>query len=205
MDVDTLRSELEDAQSREILEEIYDAARDIAQIIPTNLPTRHDTEKVDLVAVLEEIRKKRRKDLSRASVSLRLDLEGTPMVWGNGQWMRWIFDRMISNALRFMPDGGILTFSGTVSRKRLLLDVIDTGPGLPAGMRNQLYTGKVIDPRSEGRGWSLLLVKSVLNDFKGDIGYPYKDERGNVFPLDLPLAVDSEVENNGPQGKNPVR
>jgi GAF domain-containing protein/AmiR/NasT family two-component response regulator len=193
MDVDTLRSELKDALSRETLEEIYDAARDIAQIIPTNLPTRHEIEKVDLMAVLSEIQKKRHKELSHASVSLQLDLEGAPMIWGNSQWMSWIFDRMINNALRFMPDGGSIIFSGTISNKRLLLDIIDTGPGLSASKRRQLYKGDVIDPRSDGRGWSLVLIKSVLNDFKGDIYYPYKDARGNVFPLDLPLVVDPEV------------
>jgi GAF domain-containing protein len=200
LDIDTLRSEIQDPQIREILEEIYDAAHDIAQIIPTNLPISHEAEKVDLSGVVAKIFQKRGEELLRSGISIETDLEGIPSVWANGQWMEWIFERMINNAVRFIPEGGKITFSATVSHRRVLLEIIDTGPGLADGVRNQLYADKVSDPQSGGRGWSLLLIKSVLNDFNGDIDYPYKDGRGNVFTIDLPLAQDSEVKSNDPQG-----
>jgi GAF domain-containing protein/FixJ family two-component response regulator len=205
VDVATLRSEIEDSQSREILEEINDAANDIAQVIPSNLPLSYEPDSVDLSAVVRKIRQKRGKELRKTGVSLKTDLKEVPAVWANGQWLEWIFERMINNALRFLSGGGTITFSGRVSNRRVLLDIIDTGPGVPDFMRDQLYADKVNDPDSDGRGWSLLLIKSVLNDFNGDIDFPHKDERGNVFTIDLPLAMTSEVKSNGAQGKNPHR
>jgi len=123
----------------------------------------------------------------------------------NNQWMNWILERMINNALRFIEGGGTIEFSGKVSGKRVLLDVIDSGPGVVPHVRDQLYTDKVIDPESKGRGLSLLIIQSVLNDFNGEISYPNKDQRGNVFTIDLPLALDQEVKNSDAPGKHPYR
>lgn len=194
VDVDTLRSEAQDQQTSEILEEIYEAAQEIALVIPNNLPMSHETEKVDLKSIVNKICQKREEELARARISIESNLEGIPLVLMNYQWLEWIFDRMINNAVRFMPQGGTISFFAEIRNKRLFLDIIDTGPGLPDGLRNQLYTGKVIDPQSEGQGFSLLLIRSVLNDFNSDIEIPRKDHRGNVFTIDLPLALNSEVK-----------
>lgn len=193
--VDTLRSRLTETRNLEILEEIYKAAADIALAVP-NLPYRHETEEVNLAEVLDEVRRKKASDLSRARVSLETRVEGLPSVLGNSRWMMWIFNELINNACRFMPNGGAIIVDGKVVNQRLRLDVIDTGPGPPENIRNQLYTGQVISHKTDGHGMGLLFVKDVLNDFKGDIELPFTDERGNVFTLDLPLATDLESENN---------
>lgn len=195
----------EDSGSKKVIDKIYALATKLLQVIPAGLPTNHDPQKVDLMSVIEKIRREWEGELARARVSILTSLEGVPMVLMNNQWMKWILERMINNALRFMEGGGTITFSGKASGKRVLLEVIDSGPGVAPHVREQLYTDKVIDEESTGRGLSLLIIQSVLNDFNGDISYPVKDQRGNVFTIDLPLALDQEVKNSDAPGKHPYR
>lgn len=205
VDVDSLRQRIEDSDSRQILDDIDLSASHIVHVVPHNLPTNHDPEDVDLTFVIDRIRQKRESELIDANVSIHAVLDGLPMVRFNNAWMEWILDRMINNSLRFMPDGGSITFSAKAVTTRVLLDVIDSGPGVPEQLRDQLYTGKVVDPHSKGRGWSLMIAKSVLNDFGGDLLDPYLDQRGNVFTIDLPLASDPEVQNSDAEANNPHR
>jgi GAF domain-containing protein len=205
-DVTTLRSKISDVpDSQPILDDIYSSAAHITKIVPHNLPMNHEPENVDLLSIILRIQQRRREEFAALNVSVVTNLDGVPMVLMNTLWMEWILDRMINNALRFMNGGGIITFSGEVLPKRVKLDVIDSGPGVAANLREQLYIGKVIDPDSTGQGWSLLIIKSVLNDFNGNISYPYLDQRGNVFTIDLPLVLDSEVKNSDADGNNPHR
>jgi len=193
LDVDSLRQDIVKPDSRKILDDIDSSVQQIAHVVPNNLPTNDNPESVNLFSVIDRIRQRRKQELALKNVFLRTELEDVANVLMNNQWMEWIFERMINNALRFIAGGGTITFSGKVVGKRVHLDVIDSGPGVAAHIRDQLYTGKVIDPNSMGGGTSLLIIKSVLSDFNGNILYPEKDDRGNVFTIDLPLALDQEV------------
>jgi len=205
VDVDALRQRTNDAESRQILDDIDSSASQIVHTVPNNLPTNHDPEDVDLTFVVEQILQRREQELNEAKVSIHTILDDVPMVRFNHQWMDWILERMINNALRFIKGGGSITLAAKVVRKRVLLDVIDSGPGVSEDLRDQLYTGKVVDPNSKGRGWSLMIAKSALNDFGGDILDPYIDQRGNVFTIDLPLASDPEVKNSDAEANHPHR
>jgi signal transduction histidine kinase len=192
--VDMLRPRLNDKLNKELLERIYRENSKISEIIP-GLPDRHEIERVDLNDVIDEVKRKKEDKLLQRNVHLKADLNGIPPISGNSRWMVWILIGLLNNAVRFMPEGGTITISGRLSNKRVLLDVIDTGPGLTDSVRNQLFLGKVIDPQSNGRGWQLLFIKDVLNDYSADLILPRKDESPNVFTLDLPLAPDQEVQN----------
>jgi GAF domain-containing protein/CheY-like chemotaxis protein len=204
VDANYLRDKLKDDESRKILSDIYNAAEDLSRVVP-RLPETRDTEKVDLKLVVESIRKRRGEELTGRGITIESDLDNVSLVLMNKQWMEWILEKMVDNAVRSINGGGTITFTGKHSNKRILVDIIDSGPGLPAHLREQLYTGTVINPDSQGRGWSLLIIKSVLNDFNSDINYPYVDQRGNVFTIDLPLATDSEVESSGTEANSPHR
>jgi GAF domain-containing protein/ActR/RegA family two-component response regulator len=202
-DVNSLRKVIDDPDTMAILDDIYTSAEHITKAVPHNLPMNHEPENVDLLSVIQRILQRREEELAHSKVSVVAKLDGMPTVLMNTQWMEWIIDRLINNALRFMNGGGTITFSGEVLPKRVKLDVIDSGPGVAPHLREQLYIGKVIDPDSSGQGWSLLIIKSVLNDFNGDISYPYMDHRGNVFAIDLPLALPPEVNNSDAEGTSP--
>ena len=186
-DVATLRSRISDRGVQEILDRIETTANSLAEIVPS-LPSRDVEEAVDLARVLKDVRGRRDKELRERNVKVQSNLETLPRVRANHQWLVEAFDGLTKNALRAMPGGGNLAFTGRVVGNKVLIDVVDSGKGFPDQLRNQLYKGRVVGPGRGGMGIGLLLVKTILNRYGGDIGLPYSDERGNVFPVQLPLA-----------------
>ena len=186
-DVATLRSRISDRGIQDILDRIETTANALAGVVPS-LPSRDVEETVDLARVLKDVLKKRGKELQGRNIQVQSNLETLPRVRANHPWLVEAFDGLTKNALRAMPGGGNLAFTGRVVGNRALIDVVDSGQGFPDQLRNQLYKGRVVGPGRGGMGIGLLLVKTILNRYGGDIGLPYSDERGNVFPVQLPLA-----------------
>ncbi len=186
-DVATLRSRISDPTVQKILDRIETTASTLAEVIPS-LPSRDAEEAVKLADVLNDVRKVRGNELQERNVQVQSNLETLPRVWANHEWLVEAFDGLTKNALRAMPGGGNLTFTGRVRGDKVFIDVIDSGKGFPNQLRNQLYKGRVVGPGRGSMGIGLLLVKTILNRYGGDIGLPYSDERGNVFPVQLPLA-----------------
>ena len=186
-DVATLRSRISDRGVQDILDRIETTANALAEVVPS-LPSRDVEETVDLARVLKDVLKTRSKELQKQNIQVQSNLETLPRVRANHPWLVEAFDGLTKNALRAMPSGGDLAFTGRVVGNRVLVDVVDSGQGFPDQLRNQLYKGRVVGPGRGGMGIGLLLVKTILNRYGGDIGLPYSDERGNVFPVQLPLA-----------------
>jgi two-component system NtrC family sensor kinase len=186
-DVATLRSGISDSGVQKILDRIETTANAMAEVIPS-LPSKDVEEDVDLALVLEDVLEERGREFQERNIGVQSNLETMPRVRANHQWLVEAFDGLTKNALRAMPGGGNLTFTGRTIGERVYIDVIDSGKGFPKQLRHQLYKGRVVGPGRGGMGIGLLLVKTILNRYGGDIGLPYSDERGNVFPVQLPLA-----------------
>jgi len=186
-DVATLRSRVSDEKVGDILNRIETSANTLAEVVP-RLPSRDVEEAVDLARVLKDVLKKRAKELQERNIQVQSNLGTLSRVRANHSWLVEAFDGLTKNALRAMPGGGNLAFTGKVMGNRVLVDVVDSGQGFPDELRDQLYKGRVVDPGRGGMGIGLLLVKTILNRYGGDIGLPYSDERGNVFPVQLLLA-----------------
>jgi two-component system sensor histidine kinase GlrK len=60
--------------------------------------------------------------------------------------LRVVLDNLVSNAIKFSPEGGSITVAARLDGDALELDVIDQGPGIPAAER-----GRIFDPFYQGR------------------------------------------------------
>ncbi len=53
--------------------------------------------------------------------------------------VRLILDNLLSNAIKFTPRGGTIGIHARGEREQLILDVMDSGPGIPAEERNRIF------------------------------------------------------------------
>jgi two-component system, NtrC family, sensor histidine kinase GlrK len=105
--------------------------------------------------------------------------------------VRLILDNLLSNAIKFTPRGGTISLHARSEREQLLLDVIDSGPGIPADERNRIfeafYQGKT--PQGghvKGTGIGLSVVTEFVNAHGGSI--EILDSKGGAhFRVRLPL------------------
>ena len=107
--------------------------------------------------------------------------------------VRLILDNLLSNAIKFTPRGGTISIHARGEREQLVLDVIDSGPGIPADERSRIfeafYQGKT--PQGghvKGTGIGLSVVTEFVNAHGGAI--EILDPRagsGAHFRVRLPL------------------
>jgi len=53
--------------------------------------------------------------------------------------IRLILDNLLSNAIKFTPRGGTISIHARSEREQLVLDVMDSGPGIPVEERNRIF------------------------------------------------------------------
>jgi two-component system, NtrC family, sensor histidine kinase GlrK len=106
--------------------------------------------------------------------------------------LRLILDNLLSNAIKFTPRGGTISIHARSEREQLVLDVMDSGPGIPVEERNRIfeafYQGKT--PQGghvKGTGIGLSVVTEFVNAHAGSIEILEAPTRGAHFRVRLPL------------------
>jgi two-component system, OmpR family, phosphate regulon sensor histidine kinase PhoR len=119
-------------------------------------------------------------------------------VRGEVQGVRQILANLLDNALKYTPAGGQVRVSGRQEGDRALLEVTDTGIGIPAADLERIFERfyRVDKDRSRdvgGTGLGLSIVKHLVQTYGGSVAVESRLNRGSTFRVSLPLASDSEV------------
>lgn len=105
------------------------------------------------------------------SIELDVDLDRASYM-GNEPMMRHVWDNLISNAVKFSPDGGTVKLRLVKKPRRLVFTVEDQGPGLSEEAKKHIfdkfYQGDT-SHKQEGNGLGLTLVKRILTIEKGQM------------------------------------
>jgi two-component system sensor histidine kinase HydH len=92
---------------------------------------------------------------------------------------------LVQNAMDAMPQGGTLTLAGQRTATHAILQVRDTGSGIPA---EQLAT--IFEPlyttKSEGTGLGLYIVQEIVQAHGGEVTVESPPGQGTLFTLSLP-------------------
>ena len=110
-----------------------------------------------------------------------------------------LMTNLIGNALKFTPRGGSASVELTDSEDAVLIEVRDTGPGIPADelphIFDRFYRGtNTGDARASGSGLGLAIARSIVEMHEGEIEVASVEDEGTVFRIRLPrqpVAVDA--------------
>ena len=107
---------------------------------------------------------------------------------GNEPMMRHVWDNLISNAIKFSPNGGTVKIHLAKKLKRLIFTVEDQGPGLSEEAQKHIFDKFYqadASHKQEGNGLGLALVKRILTIEKGQITAENIPEGGCRFTVTL--------------------
>ena len=104
--------------------------------------------------------------------------------------LRSVVDNLIGNAVKFTPSGGSVSVLARSSGDEALIDVIDSGPGVPAEERDSIFDsffrGRAkASARVEGSGLGLAIAREFVEAHGGSISVLAED-RGAHFRVVLP-------------------
>ena len=105
-----------------------------------------------------------------------------------------LLDNLVSNAVKFTPDGGTVTVSLGTRGGEAVLEIADTGIGIPADEQDRLferfYRASTARERSiEGTGLGLVIARAIAEAHGGRIGFESKEGAGTTFRVGLPLPA----------------
>jgi two-component system NtrC family sensor kinase len=122
--------------------------------------------------------------------------ENFPPIFANPVQMRQMLDNLLDNAMKYSPDGSTITVKAEVQQDQMILQVKDTGIGIPAAdlpfIFDKFYQASNIGKDASGSGLGLAIVKSIVEAHQGRIWVDSRLEEGSTFTIVFPL-----VENNG--------
>ncbi len=107
--------------------------------------------------------------------------------------LRSVVDNLIGNAVKFTPAGGRVSVQASSSGDQALIDVIDSGPGVPAEERESIFDsffrGRAKpSSRVEGSGLGLAIARELVEAHGGRISV-LAEERGAHFRVALPRRL----------------
>lgn len=106
---------------------------------------------------------------------------------------------LLSNAIKHSPEKGLILIKQEVTDKKLHVEVIDEGRGIPLAQRSNLFRRFAhLDTTNErarqGAGLGLSVVKEIVEAQQGEVGITERTEGGTSFWFTLPLAnEDTQV------------
>jgi len=128
------------------------------------------------------------------------------IVFGDAGRLQQVFTNLISNAIKFTPDGGRISIEITRTVESVEVHIKDTGHGIdPDALPNifrQFSQGEIGRSRSNtGLGLGLSIVKILVNKHRGTVGaFSEGLGKGSEFTVTLPL-MDSKMREETPVAK----
>jgi signal transduction histidine kinase len=176
-------------------------ARRCKEIVNSLLDFAHQRQRyhepVDLSAALDQCLKLLGNKAIFHNISIRREIEeDLPLVTGNPSQIKQVFTNIVTNAIDAMQGEGTLTVSSGVDETSRLVHLAfqDTGPGVPANVRNRIFdpffTTK--DP-GKGTGLGLSLSYNIMRMHQGDIRVHCPPQGGTTFTVSFPVA-DEDAE-----------
>lgn len=111
----------------------------------------------------------------------------------DGDKLKQVLLNLCKNAVEAMPNGGTLTVRSAVAGTWAILEVADTGEGIPDGV-------DILEPfvttKANGTGLGLPIVRQIVAAHGGTLTYRSARGRGTIFTVTLPLPGREERGND---------
>ncbi len=126
-----------------------------------------------------------------AGLTLTLDATESLLVHADAERLGQVLENLLSNALKYTPVGGEISLEGVVKGDQVLIQVRDTGMGIPPRDQpyvfDKFYRCQTNDVEEiEGTGLGLAIVKSVVERHNGRVWLESEVGKGTVFLVSLP-------------------
>lgn len=183
------------------IENVGESATQMRRIIDTFLELRAPSSngspqglagRVDLNLLADAVVRQHLHAAERKQISLTTDLAtALPLARCDPGLTYQAFANLTSNALKFTPSGGQVILATRAVGQRLRVEVRDTGPGVPAAERAQLFREHArLSTRptggEESNGLGLAIVKHLVESQAGEVGAAFPADGGSIFWFELP-------------------
>ena len=148
---------------------------------------------LELEQFLAELLKGYERQFKERECEVRLDIQDSPVLYADRRALRMVFSNLLSNALRYTPNGGLITIRVKKREKFCDVEFIDSGVGIEKKDIKKIFRKfyRVNDKETqgtEGAGLGLYISREIMKNHKGKIAVHSEGKgKGAVFVVSLPL------------------
>jgi len=150
-----------------------------------------EVSEIDLAAVAEQCIDAARPRAERSGIALELERNGETAASGESRRIAQVLDNLVSNAIKFTPRGGRVTVRVAREGPSAVLEVSDTGVGIPEPERESVFerfyrSTTAVDKQIQGTGLGLHIAKAIVEAHDGRIAIATHPAGGTTFRVELP-------------------
>jgi two-component system sensor histidine kinase VicK len=158
-----------------------------------------EVQSVDLAALIKELHQRHHALAAQKRITLRLEI--TPqssVVEGDEAQLREAIENLMQNAIKYTPEGGLISVRLHRQQDAIHFEVEDNGYGIPREQQARLfqpfYRAKMPATRNiEGTGLGLHLVKKIVERHTGHMHFMSEEGRGSTFGFRMPVRGQAQV------------
>jgi two-component system phosphate regulon sensor histidine kinase PhoR len=152
-----------------------------------------DVEPVDLVGLVKEVVGGYADRAEERRIKLSTEVEPGVALRGDRAQLGLLLSNLIDNALRYTPAKGAVCVRLNAAESRAVLQVHDTGQGIPAGELSRVFerfyrVDKARARQTGGTGLGLAIVRHVAEAHGGTVRVDSELGRGSTFTVALPVV-----------------
>lgn len=188
-------------QLRVIEQATLESARTVQQMQDfTRTRSAHPHVRVDLAAILEEVREltrprwEQKAETPGVAYDVRVETEPVPPIAGDPAELREAFTNLVLNALEATPEGGHVRLTVAPEGDRVRVTVEDTGRGMSPEVRRRAFEPFFTTKGTRGTGLGLSVVWGIVQRHRGEITLDSEEGKGTAFTLRFPVRADALAE-----------
>jgi signal transduction histidine kinase len=153
---------------------------------------------VDILHLLHQVSHKLIGFAHQQNITLLTNLPPSlPIIIGDAERLEQVLTNLIGNAIKFTPEGGEVYLTASASTKEILVEVKDSGIGIPTTALEQVFSRyyQVHDqekPSARGSGLGLHIAKTIVEGHGGRIWAESTYSQGSNFRFTLPLSYENQ-------------
>lgn len=157
-----------------------------------------DCESMPIDNVISQVLAERKLDIKRKKINLKKTSNNVFLV-SNRKQVAVIIDNILSNAIKYSPDEGVIEITTVLVDEQLQIFISDQGIGITQENQDKIFDAfyQGIAPENnaiKGSGLGLTIVKELLLRLNGNIElmYPQGEQVGTKMKITLPRAFRQE-------------
>src|SRR3989344_2304212 len=144
-----------------------------------------------LSRVLDNLKKQAAKKSVNLESRISPDL---PLVSIDADKMEFVLNNIVDNAVKYTPAGGTVEVSTRTEKGAILIEVRDTGIGIPAAEFDRVFTKffrsrKALLYHTDGSGLGLYVAKNIVEQHGGSVAFQSVENQGTTFVISLPQTA----------------
>ena len=175
-----------DAQARR-LSDLLDDFLDVRRIEEGRFERAQEL--VDMATLLREEAQLYNQQSPKHDVAVEID-HAPLAVLGNPDRLRQVIGNLISNAIKYSPQGGVVEVSADRDDGSIRVEVRDEGMGIPVSQQPKIFTkffrGDAPASGITGTGLGLAVSRDIVESHGGRIGFTSAEGKGTTFFVELP-------------------